>query len=256
MKFVTFNIRYKWDGDGINSFVHRAGSVLDKIDTESPDIICFQEASEKIGDFLKKHLTDYAFCGVGREKDLGGEAMLVAVKKDTFRIESSYTEWYSPTPSIPGSRHEGQNVCPRTFNRVTVTRLGDNKRFRIYDTHFDYEKPEIRLLEAEQLKADIEKVFAADPLPTVVAGDLNALPGTKEISLLLGIDTPRLNDLTTGLERTCHGFGGRDNTDGFEKIDYIFCTDDLKKNASEASLWTDGSDGIWLSDHYPVAVEL
>lgn len=25
MKIVTWNIRWSWDGDGINSFIHRAG---------------------------------------------------------------------------------------------------------------------------------------------------------------------------------------------------------------------------------------
>ena len=35
-KIVTFNIRNPWNTDGINSFMHRAGLVYDKVMTEMP----------------------------------------------------------------------------------------------------------------------------------------------------------------------------------------------------------------------------
>ena len=43
MKITTFNIRCKFDTDGINSFVHRAGFIFHKIQKEKPDVIAFQE---------------------------------------------------------------------------------------------------------------------------------------------------------------------------------------------------------------------
>ena len=41
MKIVTFNLRSRYKGDGINSFVHRAVLLCDKIEEERPDIIAF-----------------------------------------------------------------------------------------------------------------------------------------------------------------------------------------------------------------------
>ena len=43
MKFVTFNIRCQPYLDGINAFIHRAGMIYDKIQKETPDVVCFQE---------------------------------------------------------------------------------------------------------------------------------------------------------------------------------------------------------------------
>ena len=44
MKILSFNIRCPWkDRDGKNDFIHRAGLIYDKIETEQPDVIAFQE---------------------------------------------------------------------------------------------------------------------------------------------------------------------------------------------------------------------
>ncbi|MBR4410474.1 MAG: S-layer homology domain-containing protein, partial [Firmicutes bacterium] len=45
LKVVTFNSKctYSEEEDGINFFFHRIGMVVDKINKENPDVICFQE---------------------------------------------------------------------------------------------------------------------------------------------------------------------------------------------------------------------
>ena len=106
MKIVTFNIRCALSGDGINSFYHRAGSVLEKIDREKPDVIGFQEVRPEIFDFLRKYLTDYMLVGCGRGADYEGEHNPVAFRKDKFELIGLETEWLSPTPFVPGSRYD------------------------------------------------------------------------------------------------------------------------------------------------------
>ena len=59
MKIVTFNIRCPWVDDGINSLPHRLGAILDKIDNERPDIVCFQEVIEKTAEFFRRHQPEY-----------------------------------------------------------------------------------------------------------------------------------------------------------------------------------------------------
>lgn len=253
MKLVTFNIRYSWDADGVNNFIHRAGMILDKIDAEMPDVICFQEVSSRIGAFLKKHLTDYQLVGHGREADYSGEGMLVAVRNQTVEVLSTETVWLSPTPTVAGSRHEGQNVCPRTYNYVLVKEKASGKILRIYNTHYDYEKEEIRILEAKQLTERIAADSKTLPFPVVLTGDLNAEP-TDESALLTAKTEPALTDLAAGVGRTFHGFGQYDGP--VCKIDYLFASPDLAATAAKPVLWQDERDGIYLSDHYPVMVEL
>ena len=54
IKTVTFNMRYAWDTDGINSFIHRAGLIYYKIRSEMPDIIGFQEVMPGHREWLQR----------------------------------------------------------------------------------------------------------------------------------------------------------------------------------------------------------
>ena len=78
MKFVTFNIRCDFGQDGANNFIYRRPLILEKIRQEKPDIIGFQEVLPHVAAWLKENLTEYYIAGCGREKDLTGEAMIIA----------------------------------------------------------------------------------------------------------------------------------------------------------------------------------
>ena len=83
--------------------------------------------------------------------------------------------------------------------------------------------------------------------PFIIAGDFNAAPWEEAVKLMTrdGI----LKDMTCSLPGTFHDYGRCvPNT----KIDYIF--GDGKINFISSSLWTDEANGVYLSDHYPVAV--
>ena len=256
MKFVTFNIRYSWDADGINSFLHRFGAILYKLDTEKPDVVCFQEATDRMCELLRRHLPDYEFTGCGREKDFGGETMLTAVRKETFSVLSSETFWLSPTPLVPGSRHEGQNVCPRTCNLPVIRENGGGRTVRVYNAHLDYEKESIRVLEARQVADRITADTNGFALPVILAGDFNAGPSDGSV-LEISKAKPSLTDLAAGFENTFHNFGKLVKPPYVPgKIDYIFASPELAENAGKALLWEDCSDGIWLSDHYPIEVDI
>lgn len=256
MKFVTFNIRYSWDADGINSFPFRAGHILCKIDEKKPDVICFQEVSDKIGEFLKKHLPDYEFTGHGRDADYTGEAMLTAVKKETFDVLSTETFWLSPTPEIPGSRYPTQNVCRRTCNVTVVKEKSSGKTLKIYNTHFDYEtEPTVRMQEAEQIAARITEDNAKLSMPFVLAGDFNSDPKSEIIKTIESKIAPKVCDVAKIFSQTFHNFGKHNEVNNlFKKIDYIFIPPSVK--ADKPILWDDEWNGVWLSDHYPIEAEL
>ena len=117
MKFVTFNIRCSWDKDGINSFLHRAGGILQKIRTEAPDVVCFQEVTDPIAAFLRQNLTGYYLLFNQRNADYRGEGLALAVKTDTIEVLGLEFFWLSPTPHTPGSRFEEQSRCPGSARR-------------------------------------------------------------------------------------------------------------------------------------------
>ena len=91
LKIVTFNIRCDYGQDGENQFCYRKDLIKNKIEKEHPDIICFQEVLPHVAKWLKDNLTDYYVVGCGREKELDGEQMTVAVEKTRFQMISMET---------------------------------------------------------------------------------------------------------------------------------------------------------------------
>ena len=250
MKIVTFNIRCALSGDGINSFYHRAGSVLEKIDREKPDVIGFQEVRPEIFDFLRKYLTDYMLVGCGRGADYEGEHNPVAFRKDKFELIGLETEWLSPTPFVPGSRYEEQSDCPRIVTRVTLRKFGSASPFDVFNTHLDHVSELARVLGAQA----VCKIMAARKekwnFPMMLMGDMNDYPSSGPIRTFLSDAGLQLTEHTAGMGTTWHGYGTANN----ERIDYIMSNGFVQRGQVEA--WTDKEDGIWLSDHYPLAVEL
>ena len=83
MRIVTFNLRCPWDGDGVNSFIHRAGMIYGKIRAERPDVIAFQEVTPKNFDFLYHSLSDIYDVQVRyRSENYDGEGVLAEIEAD------------------------------------------------------------------------------------------------------------------------------------------------------------------------------
>ena len=58
MKIVTINQRCVYNRDGIQSFVHRGIILCDKIESERPDVIGFQEYRPKWEEHIEKYYGD------------------------------------------------------------------------------------------------------------------------------------------------------------------------------------------------------
>ena len=253
-KIVTFNLRCLWNGDDINSFVHRAGLIWEKIRAESPDVIAFQEVVPKSLEILKLLLPEYTFFGQGRCADFSGEGLYTAVKKEAVAAVGFETFWIGPEPYVAESKFEDQSVCPRICVVALLRHLHTGKLFRVYNIHLDHEGSGARekgiKCVLERMKEDRKK----SALPAVLLGDFNDMPKSKTIQLCSSDNDVPLQDVTRNIKCTFHNFG-RDNS-GFEKIDYIFLADDLAGKVTDVSAWEDKLNGIYLSDHYPVCAKL
>ena len=246
MKFVTFNIRMDNKADGVNSFTNRKGFILDKLENERPDIIAFQEMRPEMHVWMRRHLNalGYTLLGCGRGADLEDEHNPVAFLSDKYEPVSLNVSWLSDTPDVPGSRFEDQSSCPRIVTHLKLK--GDFGVFNVFNTHLDHVAQYARIKGAELV---LRQISAEPALPVIVSGDFNAYPDSEEVRLF---DDPSigLTELTKGIGTTWHDWGRKLPP----QIDYIFTRG--FKTDKPAVKWEDNLNGVYLSDHYPVSVEI
>jgi endonuclease/exonuclease/phosphatase family metal-dependent hydrolase len=243
LKIMSFNLRYQNEWDGINQFLKRYPRVIEVIDKESPDLVGFQEVTGCMKEILRENLKDYTLIGCGRDSNYRGESMLIGIKTKAFELISVENEWFSKTPSIPGSRYEDsdQSGCPRMFTSVLVKHHQIDTPIRFINTHLDHEGKNARMLESRQLI----KYLSNLDVPFALTGDFNAIPDSEEIKYILSYG---INDCTANLGPTFHAFFSRPIEKRI-KIDYIF-TKNICNNAY--AIEDIPVDGQCYSDHNAV----
>ena len=249
MKIVTFNLRCDSESDGVNSFAHRKGAILDKIEAEQPDIIGFQECRPHMQAFLKAHLLGYELFGRQRGGEWS-ESNPIAFRKDKFELIGLETQWLSPTPFEPGTRYEIQSMCPRVFTHMVLEPVGGGSPIHVINTHLDHESEAARLQGAKHLIRYMLGVLADRPYPLLLMGDFNAFPDEACIEALIGNEMLQLTEQTAGIAHTYHGYGTVEQP----RIDYILSRD--FDRVLPVKVWVDEANGVYLSDHYPVQAQL
>lgn len=253
LKFVTFNIRCIWNYeiDGANSFVHRAGLVYEKILKENPDVIMFQEMRDEHLRLMKRMLPEYSFFGHFRDADYTGEGVYTAIRDERIQLLGMESYWLSPTPTVPGSRFEDQSECARTCLSLKLRDTETNKIFRVLNTHLDHISDAARI---EGIQLILEKAcedMKKEEIPMILGGDFNALPDSETINYCNNYENVKIYDVTDKISATFHNWGER-----AVKIDYIYVTESIKNGVKTVYIWDDTANGIYLSDHYPVCMEL
>ena len=260
LKIVSYNLRSVWNkGDGVNCFIHRAGMILDKIGQEQPDVICFQECIPTHADFLRKYLNGYTFICNQRNADYSGEGLALAIKTGVIELYGLDVFWLSDTPRVPGSRFEIQSKCPRICQCIMLRDIRSGKLFRIYNVHLDHVSDSARILGIRQLLDYAEERQKEAELPLFILGDFNAKPDSETIKYCDGFEALPIVDLTRDTGGTYHGYGNSPKEPERklpEKIDYIYTDRETAGKPHIVELWTDELNGIYLSDHYPVALSI
>lgn len=250
LKVMTFNVRVDVAHDGINSFTNRFDRVMDTVNKEKPDVVGFQEVTEKMRHRIAENLSGYTFQGCGREADYHGETMLVAYKTADTELISLDNIWLSPTPHVPGSTFGGdQSPCPRMLTTLLLKHRNVSEPFRFINTHLDHSGKNARYLGA----MEILQLISGYKENFILTGDFNAFPDSPEIKLITSVLGKRgAVDCTEELEGTFHDFG-RLSGDEKQKIDYIFTDFSCQK----AYIVEDAPiDGQYYSDHYAVCAIL
>ncbi|MGM9637881.1 MAG: endonuclease/exonuclease/phosphatase family protein [Eubacteriales bacterium] len=248
IKAVTFNLRVATHHDRQNFFFNRTPLILKTIRKENPDILCFQEANDRMLEWLKVNLTEYTVVGTGRDSNLTGEANPIAFRKGMFSLFSLDQFWLSPTPDVPGSRYEEQSDCPRICMVATLKyQEGSEKRLmRVYNTHLDHISQQARLLGMDSILKRIGSDYDRMHLPLILTGDFNANPDEACIQSVRSFAKVPLTDVTESIPTSFHGYGRLSENN---KIDYIFTN---AEKCEETLAWTAFENDVWLSDHYPI----
>jgi endonuclease/exonuclease/phosphatase family metal-dependent hydrolase len=240
-KLVTFNIRIDLPTDGKNRFKKRLPAIKKFFTEENIDIICIQELTRKMLIRLLFHLRNYEYCGKFRGSKRSNESNLIFFKKDKFELIETKTLWLSDTPDIPKSRYAvDQSQFPRIITSVKL-KTKDNKILNVYNTHFDHQGTQARILSSKQILN-----YANMDEPVILVGDFNSNPDDEPIKII----NKHLTDITTHIPVTFHHFGsGKINT----KIDYIFVNNYIKHQ--NVKIIESKIKGMHLSDHHPIYME-
>lgn len=249
MKVVTYNTRYDCIADGINRFECRKPFILEKLEQEKPDIIGFQEVLPGMLAWFQETLKDYVVLGCGRDANLSDETTAVAYRKNRFQLAAMETFWLSETPWMPGSRYPQQSICPRTCTELLLQDLQTELVFRVYNTHLDHEGEAARVLGITQILKKMKQETLFPDAPILLMGDFNAEPEAREVKLCE--ENTGLKELSKTADATFHWYG---TLNPEIKIDYIFGSEQFV--CKKCSLWKDKRGEMYLSDHYPVCVEI
>ena len=250
LKIMTFNIRYDNPADGKNAFAGRRDMIIEFLRREKPDLVGFQEIVHVIRHSLAEALPEYVFLAI----DLGDgyrNDVAVAYRRDRLDLLRFEQFWLSPTPDVPHTRYAGGSPFDRMASLVTLVERAERRSLTLLNSHLDHISDEAREKGAALL---LDRIAPYLDAPCFLTGDFNARPDTRAAQILIG--HPSLVELTAPLGAevaTCHDYGKiTENC----KIDYIFASRSVAPIEGTLTMHTDESDGVYLSDHYPISVEV
>lgn len=250
MKILTFNTRCPWkDYDGINDFIHRAGFIYDKFRSEKPDVVAFQEIRENSCELLQKMFPEYEFFGTLREENFTVEGLYTAIKKSDYAFLGTEVFWLSPTPYKIATRFPEQSGCSRICLMTIIRNKKTNELYRVLNIHLDHIEGPAQALGLKCVLDFMKEYDRRNKLPTVLLGDFNVSPDSETIKLANAEND--YFEATESIKVTFHGFGKETR-----KLDYIYLSKDLSDRVESVRTWEDCHEGIYLSDHYPVCLNL
>lgn len=253
LKVMTFNVRLPTDADGDNRWQARKDILVDTIRAQQPAVFGTQELFAEQGDYIVRHLPQYAWFGVGRRGDAegaGDEHMGVFYLRDELKVIESGDFWLSDTPDVAGSITWG-NLYPRMVTWALFERIADGRRFYFFNTHLPYRDQDEPIRErGAALLLQRLSALPAD-VPVVVTGDFNTGPDSGVHARLTGdlIDAWERSRQRSGQEATFHAFSGKAD----RRIDWILVRG---FDVGPVATVTDQQNGRYPSDHFPVVAEL
>lgn len=253
---MTYNVRRPITGPlvrVVDQWREREPRMQRLLRAERPTLLGTQEVMPRQLPALLTALgPNYRVIGHGRDSNSRGEGCPIFFDTDRLELRAWQQHALSDHPDSPGSRSWG-NLVPRIAVSAEFRDRATSALFLAVNTHFDHLSRGSRVRAAEWIRRRV----AAQPLPAVVTGDLNAEADSPPLRELFDDDhlvdaweaasdhaTPLWSTYTN--YRPPHRYGAR--------IDWIAVTPDI--DVREAGINAHRFDGRWPSDHLPVQVVL
>ncbi|MAB48053.1 MAG: endonuclease/exonuclease/phosphatase [Flavobacteriaceae bacterium] len=251
LKIMTYNIKLDYPKEGKNSWTNRKPFMVKQIKFYEPDVLGVQEAMPNQMKDLDSLLTNYSFVGVGRDdgKD-EGEYSAIFYKKNDLEVVESSTFWLSQTPDKVSMGWDA--VCNRVCTYALFQDKKTNKKFWVFNTHFDHVGKEARTKSAV-LILDKIKSLNKEGSPVFLTGDFNMDPDHESIDYITQTlkDSKAISEIDFGPEGTFNGF--HFDQPVTRRIDYIFVSEDVEVN--KYAVLSDNWNMQYPSDHLPVLIE-
>ena len=173
VRVLSYNI---YHGETVNAEKQFDLDLLAKVIMDSkPDLVALQEVDFKTNRVLKMDLVTELGLRT-KMQAIFGKAMTYDGGEYGEGILSKYS--FSSSNNHPLPAREGKE--PRAALEVNVV-IGSGDTIRFVGTHLDHTKDETdRMNQARRLN----EIFTQDSIPTILAGDLNAVPDSKTMSIL------------------------------------------------------------------------
>ncbi|RSL59252.1 hypothetical protein CEP54_007384 [Fusarium duplospermum] len=270
LRLMTYNIRYSVDPskaeEGEELWPIRRPLMAAQLNYElagRPDsLVCMQEVTYPQAMDLQDDLgDDWALIGGGRRDGAKkGELSPIFYRRSVWNLEQTKTYWLSKTPDKAGSIGWDAEL-PRVVTVGRFRHIHTGARVVYMCTHFDWKGKRSQEHSAVMIidLADRWSSHKRESLPVFVAGDLNATPESPAYHLMatqlydLKYEVP--SNKRFGHQTTYTGFT-LDESDDME-LDHMFVRDPMDISyKSFAVLNTRYDDGIFISDHRPIVVDM
>lgn len=250
MRIMSFNIRCSNVGN--DTWEDRIGIVSQTMLDSEADSIGVQEATPEWMATLKETVGEkYAYVGVGRDDgDNEGEYSAIFYLKDKYDIEDSGTFWLSETPDKVSFGWDA--ACRRVCTWAVLVNKETGEKYAHLNSHFDHIGIAARKNSVD-LIVNKAKEFA--DIPVVFTADMNVREGSENYNQF--VNSGVLNDTKKLAPDTMDYCTYHDtkpqNHDG-DVIDYVMINDNFE--AVSYKVVTEGIDGRFVSDHYPVYADI
>lgn len=250
MRIMSFNIRCTSVGN--DSWQDRIGIVSQTMLDSEADSIGVQEATTEWMATLRTTVSEkYACVGVGRDDGIDkGEHSAIFYLKDKYDLEDSGTFWLSETPDVPSKGWDG------AFNRICTWAVLVNKetgkKYIHLNSHFDHVGVQARKNSVDLI---IDKARAYSDIPVVFTADMNVEEGSDNYKQF--VDSGILNDtkyLAPDTMSYCTYHDTKPQKHEKDIIDYVMINDGFQ--AISYKVVTEGIDGRYVSDHFPVYADI
>jgi endonuclease/exonuclease/phosphatase family metal-dependent hydrolase len=249
-KFMSYNIRLDFDGDGDNKWSLRKEKLVGLLRYHNADFMGMQEVMHNQLMFIDSALDNYSFIGVGRDDGAtAGEYSPILYNPNNYNLLQHNTFWLSATPDSVSFGWDA--VCRRVCTYGLFQHKKTKQQFWVFNTHFDHVGKEARRKSAALILQKIKELNTKN-LPIILLGDFNAKPTDEPYTII----AQQLTDVRSKAVFT-HGNNDTWNAFQFAKkpngvIDHIFTNAHPLLHIQQFATLTDSYDMKYYSDHFPI----